>query len=200
MNTLFINDRIESILDSASTPSALNTLIEDRLAQIDAHFDIADSATITAIITHYLRHTTHYLEEASIQLKGHLLYERCQPLFDSIEAFFQQEKELYDLLYSCYFALRVVEELNDKMLFENGHQLCKVELLRPNLLLHTLIGDPFACKLSDIASELVTTSASLSLGSAVVGQSKATNCFYDLQLRLFAANESPPNKANEIAC
>lgn len=66
------------------------------------------------------------------------------------------QRGLLALMKRAYLAHRIIEELNDRVLNRCGIPLVPMDMTRANLLMHQLIGEPYANDLDRIVHDTVT--------------------------------------------
>lgn len=70
----------------------------------------------------------------------------------------RQEKSLLRLMGSAY-AHRLIEEINDRYLLETGQIFIPSDMTTANLIMHQLIGEPFANQLDALCVTLAMFSS-----------------------------------------
>ena len=80
-----------------------------------------------------------------------------EPFLKIAEEFFLKPLEIVDdhrglvaLMYAAYLAHRLMEELNDRFIQHCGIPLAPLDMTRANVIIHHLIGEPFANDLDNI--------------------------------------------------
>lgn len=82
--------------------------------------------------------------------------ERINPIIAIAKEFFVQPPELINgheglnaLMVEAYLAQRFIEEVNDRFIARCGNALMPMDMTRSNLIIHHLIGEPFANQLDE---------------------------------------------------
>lgn len=86
-----------------------------------------------------------------------------QPLVDIGREFFDlparvigHRSGLTAMMVKAYLAHRLLEEVNEACLFRTGHPMIAMDLTLANLIVHTLIGEPFANDMDQLVNTAVT--------------------------------------------
>lgn len=75
----------------------------------------------------------------------------CAELFESPPPVLSNHQDLSALMGKAYLAHRVIEEINEHFAQQCNEPLIPMDMTRSNLIVHQLIGEPFANLLDDIA-------------------------------------------------
>ncbi|HEX4974346.1 MAG TPA: hypothetical protein VFV48_00525 [Pseudomonadales bacterium] len=125
-------------------------------------------SSLSAFVVKYIEHTPRHLRimvQASLEAQ---MQRWISPIIKLTEDFFLrppacmgQEKSLLRLMESAYLAHRLIEEINDRYLLETGQILIPIDMTTANLIIHQLIGEPFANQLDalcvTLASDLINS-------------------------------------------
>ncbi len=110
-------------------------------------------ASLQGFVEQYLAHIPRLvaaLEAAGREAKQEKL---VAPLLARIQRRFQLQagEGLVQLLEQAYFVQRLVEELNDRFMLVAGAPLLTLDMTTANLIMHSLIGEPYANQLDEDA-------------------------------------------------
>lgn len=119
-------------------------------------------ATLESFVLGYAKHVPDFLD-ALISIG---LNTRCSEFTDPLVAvsleFFAQPPKLLNghagllaLMDEAYLAHRLIEEINSHFMVQCGEPLVPMDMTRSNLIVHHLIGEPFANQLDDAVRLLV---------------------------------------------
>lgn len=120
---------------------------------------------LTFVIT-YIEHVPQFLEAArAITQEAHIA-EHAEPYFQVAEDFFLKPPEIVaghigldELMDEAYLAHRLIEEVNDQFMVHAGIPLIPMDMTLSNLIVHSLIGEPFANELDEAVEYTVQRSA-----------------------------------------
>lgn len=115
-----------------------------------------DAEPLLGFVSHYIEQVPGLLETTASQAAEANLAGAILPLLQLAEDYFLKPHELTtgrigleELLDEAYLAQRLVEEANDYALHAVGRLLSRVDLSQTNLIIHHLIGEPFANELDE---------------------------------------------------
>jgi hypothetical protein len=103
---------------------------------------IIDAATQCARETSVFEHVGPFISVAN------------QFFMKPLSALCHDPNSLLGMLDEAYLAHRLIEEANDQLLERVGYPLIPVELTRSNIIVHGIIGEPYANELDAIAENL----------------------------------------------
>ncbi|MCJ8170581.1 hypothetical protein [Atopomonas sediminilitoris] len=108
-------------------------------------------------VEQYIAHVPEFLDAATRVAVESGLTEAVMPLLRAAEYFFVEPPPQLDghrgldaLLDEAYLAHRLVEEVNDCYMQQLGQPLIPMDLTVANLIVHQLIGEPFANELDEL--------------------------------------------------
>ena len=106
---------------------------------------------LLAFIIAYIRHVPDFMEAVNKIGELHNIQAVTTPFLRIIGDFFLSPPELVDghtgldaLLDEAYLAHRIIEEVNDHIFARFGIPLAPMDMTSANLVVHSLIGEPFA--------------------------------------------------------
>lgn len=164
MNITALRERVRAAHQQEEKEAGLRHWLEQRLPALHPAITPAADAgeTLLAFVEAYISQVPDILEAAqavadAANIRGQLL-----PVLKVAEAFFLQPPDLpadhqglLALLDEAYLAHRLLEEVNDRYLVHGGEPLIPVDNTRANLIVHQLLGEPFANRLDAAVHEAV---------------------------------------------
>lgn len=116
--------------------------------------------TLMRFINQYIEHVPRLVDALSEAAEQTEMLGEVAPLINFIEDFFIygsnvpiEKRGLEELLDEAYLAHRLVEEVNDRYMVEAKAPLLTLDMTTANLIVHSLIGEPFANELDEVAME-----------------------------------------------
>lgn len=110
-------------------------------------------ASLQGFVEQYLAHIPRLV--AALEAAGREAQQErlIAPLLEQIQQRFQLQpgEGLVQLLEQAYFVQRLVEELNDRFMLLAGAPLLTLDMTTANLIIHSLIGEPYANQLDEEA-------------------------------------------------
>jgi len=110
----------------------------------------------------YVEHVPHLLDAVRDITKEANIEEYTEPFLKLAEDFFLKPPEiisghigLEELMDEAYLAHRLLEEVNDRFMLKASIPLVPVDMTTSNLIVHSLIGEPFANELDEAVSYTV---------------------------------------------
>lgn len=107
--------------------------------------------TLLAFVISYIRHVPDFMEAVNKIGELHNIQAVTTPFLRIIGDFFLSPPELVEghtgldaLLDEAYLAHRIIEEVNDHIIARFGIPLAPMDMTSANLVVHSLIGEPFA--------------------------------------------------------
>ena len=111
---------------------------------------------LVGFVTSYVEHVPQLLDAANAITKEAKIEEYSQPFLQLAEDFFLKPPEilaehvgLEELMDEAYLAHRLMEEINDHFMLRASIPLIPVNMTISNLIVHSLIGEPFANELDE---------------------------------------------------
>lgn len=151
---------LEQVLADARAQEAktqeLNRKLKRMLAELHPSIQLPEAArlaTLQAFVEEYVAHVPRLvraLEEAAFEARQDGL---ITPLLTHIKAAFtlKEGEGLATLLDRAYYVQRLVEEVNDRFHLLAGAPLLTLDMTTANLIIHSLIGEPYANQLDEEA-------------------------------------------------
>ena len=114
-------------------------------------------ATLVGFVVRYIEHVPNFLE-AMYKLSQEAGIENDTQVFITITLDFflnppenlSEQSGLMALMDEAYLAHRLMEEVNDRFIGRCGIPLVPMDMTRSNLIVHHLIGEPFANNLDEV--------------------------------------------------
>jgi len=110
--------------------------------------------TLLNFITRYVEHVPDFVEAISNVTNQANVFEYAETFLRIAKDFFLHPPEVVDghlgmdaLMDEAYLAHRLMEEINDRFIGYCGTPLAPMDMTRSNLIIHHLIGEPFANEL-----------------------------------------------------
>lgn len=111
--------------------------------------NVIDAATQCAQETSVFEHVGPFIHVAE------------QFFIDPLSSICHDPNSLLGLLDEAYLAHRLIEEANDRFIDRTSSPLIPVDLTRSNIIIHGIIGEPYANELDAIAEDLTKRMMSL---------------------------------------
>lgn len=120
------------------------------------------SFALHKFVTEYINLVPNIIDAATQCGKETSTYEHISPFIHMAEQFFiaplssinHDPNSLLGLLDEAYLAHRFIEEANNQFIERAGYPLIPVDLMRSNIIIHQIIGEPYANELDAIAERL----------------------------------------------
>lgn len=113
-------------------------------------------------VTEYIDLVPNIIDAATQCARETSVFEHVGPFIHVAEQFFldplssicHDPNSLLGMLDEAYLAHRLIEEANDRFIDRAGYPLIPVDLTRSNIIVHGIIGEPYANELDAIAEDL----------------------------------------------
>ena len=131
--------------------------LPNSIALDNAHSTTEASQALEELAVRYIEHVPDFLE-AIYQIAEQAGIDReIEPFLQIAEDYFLKPPEIVEghkgldaLMDESYLAHRLMEELNDRFINHCGIPLAPLDMTRANIIIHHLIGEPFANELDSI--------------------------------------------------
>ncbi len=162
-------DQVRQIISHAlateQQQQSLLQMLDDRSQSLHKSIQIQAKDrlnTLQFFIVDYIQHVPDCLDCIHQQAVHYGLFEAIEPFLKVTEDFFLhppqrlqlEHQGLEALLDESYLAHRLFEELNDQFLARCQVNLLPRDLSEANLIVHDLIGDPFASELDSMVHQM----------------------------------------------
>lgn len=108
-------------------------------------------AALSDFVLRYIQHVPNFIDALGGLTKEAGVYDYASVFLNIAEDFFLEPPEvvaphngLKALMFEAYLAHRLIEEVNDRVVGRCGIPLAPMDMTRANLIVHQLIGEPFA--------------------------------------------------------
>jgi len=184
---------LEQVLATARAQEAatqeLQQKISRMLAELHPSIHLPPAArlqTLLAFVDEYVAHVPRLLqalERAAREARQEVL---LAPLVGRIRASYslRPKEGMVSLLDRTYYVQRLVEEINDRFLLMAGAPLLTLDMTTANLIIHALIGEPYANQLDAEAANTAAHIMNLHVGADPAGFYGAN---HEQRLRMWVA-------------
>lgn len=127
----------------------------------DIHFTIqlpeqnSTTSLVNFVIT-YIEHVPNFIDAARTIAKDAHIQDYAEPVLKIAEKYFLKPPEIVaghigldELMDEAYLAHRLIEEINDRFMLRTSIPLVPMDMTTSNLIIHSLIGEPFANELDE---------------------------------------------------
>jgi hypothetical protein len=111
---------------------------------------------LVKFVTAYIEHVPKFIEATQSITSSAGILDHTEPFIDLAEAYFLKPPSILaghfgldELMYEAYLAHRLMEEVNDRFMVRTSVPLIPMDMTKSNLIIHTLIGEPFANELDE---------------------------------------------------
>lgn len=165
MDTVDIRQTIASAKQKERLTGHLAQHFRMKAQHLHSAIDLPAENAIPALLNFTIRYIDHVPEfvEAILEIAGESdLSTYTDPVVRVISETFIDPPDLLDgqeglaaLLDEAYLAHRLIEEINDRFMASCGKALVPMDMTRSNLIVHHLIGEPFANQLDGAVKIIV---------------------------------------------
>lgn len=159
-----IRHTIELARDFESQSGEFERQLAQQAHQLPDSINIAKSAgadaaskSLEQLVIRYVEHVPDFLEAIYQIAEQAGIASDIEPFLKIAEDYFLKPPEVIDghrgmdaLMDEAYLAHRLMEELNDRFIQHCGIPLAPLDMTRANVIVHHLIGEPFANDLDNI--------------------------------------------------
>jgi hypothetical protein len=134
----------------------LNNYVQDNNLRVmpDSEHNLSDR--LMAFIHCYINYVPDFIDSARAITHEACIQEHSEPFLSLAEDYFLKPPEIINKLYGlielmdeAYLAHRLLEEVNDRFMAKTTIPLTPIDMTMSNLLVHSLIGEPFANELDE---------------------------------------------------
>jgi len=141
--------------------SLLASRFDQNLTQLHDAIDIPNTnkvATLMNFVIHYVEHVPDFIEAVSNITNDAGIYKSSDQIISIAKDYFinppssvseHKHSGLIGLMDEAYLAHRFMEEINDRFIGQLGIPLAPMDMTRSNIIIHHLIGEPFANELDE---------------------------------------------------
>ncbi|WP_419812427.1 hypothetical protein [Bacterioplanoides sp.] len=160
-------EAIQQLIDNAITAEAshqhLHQALSGKLEHVDRLVQLPEDQAAEKLhefVVRYIQNVPtllNSLQSAALEVG---LVQYVQPVIRVASEFFTapalaNRAGLAALMGQAYLAMRLFEEVNETYVFKVGQPLIPMDMMMSNLIIHTLIGEPFANDLDVMVTEAV---------------------------------------------
>ncbi|MFK7975310.1 MAG: hypothetical protein AB8C02_04200 [Halioglobus sp.] len=160
MNQPLIRELIEIAVEQESKHGRLNTVLRQRLPELESALVLPADAPVAALVrfvTRYIRSVPSCLRLVTAVSKRQGFFEYAAPFIRLAEDYFLQPPDevgksegLEALLDEAFLAHRLLEEVNDSHIKHLQRPLLPFDMTEANIIVHHLIGDDLATRLEQL--------------------------------------------------
>lgn len=153
-NTMLIRETIRKAKAQPDYAANLRALIQKQIPSLHASIQLPDNNPDEALldfVIRYIEHVPNFVDALRGLTKEAGIYDYAKIFLDIAEEFFIQPPDIMAehtgldaLMDEAYLAHRLIEEVNDRVIAHSGVPLAPMDMTRANLIVHQLIGEPFA--------------------------------------------------------
>ena len=165
MDVRAVRDLIERTKIIESQSKHLQQLICDQMERLHHTIELPEDDACESVIrfvVEYIDHVPEFIEalysaseEVGIQTFIFPFLDIAKENFLAIVTQNDPLNGLDALLDKAYFAHRLIEEVNDQYLQKTGSTLIPMNMTWSNLIIHSILGEPFANQLDKVVEETV---------------------------------------------
>ena len=165
MDTVTIRQAINAAKQHEKNSGQLARLLDSRTSHLHRAIELPDEHVVPLLlnfITRYIEHVPEFVDAVDAIAAEAGLEEYTTPVITIAVEFFARPPELLSgheglnaLMDEAYLAHRLIEEVNDRVLAASGFPLVPMDMTRSNLIIHHLIGEPFANQLDQAVHLIV---------------------------------------------
>jgi hypothetical protein len=165
MDTVNIRQAIAAAKAHEKTTGQLARLLKARASCLHHAIQLPPQNIVPALlnfILHYIDQVPEFIDAIDSIANECNIIDYTEPVITIAKEFFMQPPNLIDgheglnaLMDESYLAHRLIEEVNDRFMSCYNTPLVPMDMTRSNLIIHHLVGEPFANQL-DQAVHLIT--------------------------------------------
>ncbi|WP_370980497.1 hypothetical protein [Agaribacterium sp. ZY112] len=136
---------------------SLKAFVSERLSRLHRSINLPGEQreeSLQQFLQQYVEHVPAFLDALLHVAEQAKLEEFVGALIRSAQQFFSRPPELLDehrgieaLIDEAYYAHRLMEEVNDRILLQHGIPLTPMDMTLSNIIVHSLLGDEFSNEL-----------------------------------------------------
>lgn len=152
-----IRETIQQAKLHESKTGHLSRLLQDQIPQLHSSIRLPEDnaeAALIDFITRYIEHVPDFVEAISHVTSEAQVFDYAETFLRIAKDYFLHPPEFMQghlgmdaLMDEAYLAHRLMEEVNDRFIAHCGTPLAPMDMTRSNLIVHHLIGEPFANQL-----------------------------------------------------
>jgi hypothetical protein len=159
VSTTAILNTIQLAKQHEQSTQHLEALLEQQFNRVHMAIDVPADTSIASLlqfITAYIDYVPGFLTGAWETVRAAGIEDYAAPCLTLAEDYFLKPQEIVsghigmdELMDEAYLAHRLLEELNDRFMSRAGIPLIPINTTLSNLVIHNLIGEPFANELDE---------------------------------------------------
>lgn len=156
-DVLMIRQAIQQAKANEEETGHLHALLQKEISKLHNAIRLPEHNAVEALvdfITRYIEHVPDFVEAIATLTNQAKVYDYAETFLRIAKDFFLNPPELINgrqgmdaLMDEAYLAHRLMEEVNDRFISYCGAPLAPMDMTRSNLIIHHLIGEPFANEL-----------------------------------------------------
>ena len=157
MDTVNIRQAIAAAKAHEKATGQLARLMQARVSKLHHTIQLPPENIVPALlnfILHYIDQVPEFIDAVDTIASECEITDYTEPVMQIAKEFFIQPPNLIDghdglnaLMDESYLAHRLIEEVNDRFMSRFNTPLVPMDMTRSNLIIHHLIGEPFANQL-----------------------------------------------------
>ncbi|WP_461482224.1 hypothetical protein, partial [Porticoccus sp.] len=154
MDTVNLRQAIATAKAHEQSTGQLAHLMQTRANRLHHTIQLPPRNIVPALlnfIIHYIDQVPEFIDAVDAIANECNISDYTEPVMNVAKEFFIQPPELIDghhglsaLMDESYLAHRLIEEVNDRFMSRYNMPLVPMDMTRSNLIIHHLIGEPFA--------------------------------------------------------
>jgi len=157
MDTVNIRQAIATAKEHEQATGQLGRSMQLRVSKLHHTIQLPPENIVPALlnfIIHYIDQVPEFIDAVDTIASECNISDYTEPVMRVAKEFFVQPPQLLDghqglnaLMDESYLAHRLIEEVNDRFMSRHSTPLVPMDMTRSNLIIHHLIGEPFANQL-----------------------------------------------------
>lgn len=153
-NTFLIRETIKAAKMDENQEVQLRTLVTENISKLHGSINLPKEdpeSVLVNFVIRYIDHVPNFLDAMRGLTKEAGIDDYASTFLDIAEDFFVSPPEviasqsgMMALMDQSYLAHRLIEEINDRVVGHCGIPLTPMDMTTANLIIHQLIGEPFA--------------------------------------------------------
>jgi hypothetical protein len=154
-----IRETIALAIEHEQKTHHLADIFQHQVDQLHMAIQLPDhnsEQSLIEFVIAYIQHVPDFLEAAWGITESAQLQSYADPILQMAEDYFLKPPEIIaghvgldELMDEAYLAHRLMEEVNDRFMIKAGIPLVPMDMTASNLIVHNLIGEPFANQLDE---------------------------------------------------
>lgn len=160
MNTEMLQQLIQKSVAQEQVTGQLHQILQQRIETVESIVQLPELEALERLyefVIRYIEQVPKMLEDLHHGAVEAGLLSYVSPILEVVEGFFMappkelnQESGLAALMDEAFLAHRLFEEVNDTYIMRVGQPMIPFDMTMSNVIVHTLIGEPFANDLEQV--------------------------------------------------